>query len=99
MVLSLNKMRISLEMQQYFHHCIDAGDEIYLFGSRVDDNKRGGDIDIFILSQTKYSSEKINHIKMVFMKKFGQQKLDLVNWTHKEECTFKDLVKDGAIKL
>jgi predicted nucleotidyltransferase len=26
---------------------------IYLFGSRVDDDKRGGDIDLYIISKTK----------------------------------------------
>ena len=93
-------MRISPEMRQYFKNaCQNAEDKVFLFGSRVDDTKRGGDIDVFILSNEHYDSDVIRSIKTKFMQQFGWQKLDLINWTFDEENTFKDLVMDGAIEL
>ena len=99
--MEINKlMRINLAMQQYLKQsCQNDGDKVFLFGSRVDDNKRGGDIDIFILSDKKYTLQVLNKIKTGFMQRFGWQKLDLVNWTFKEKNTFKDLVADEAIEL
>lgn len=45
-------MRISQAMRDYFKNaCQDAGDKAFLFGSRVDNCKQGGDVDIIILSK------------------------------------------------
>jgi predicted nucleotidyltransferase len=93
-------MRITTEMQQYFKSaCQNSEDKIFLFGSRTDDNKRGGDIDVFILSNQHYDSGIIRSIKIKFMEQFGWQKLDLINWTFDEQNTFKDLVMDEAVEL
>lgn len=51
--------------------------EIYLFGSRTDINKRGGDIDILILSQILTSSDKIPILSRIF-EKIEEQKIDIV---------------------
>ena len=50
---------------------------MYLFGSRVDDSKKGGDIDILILSD-KLTKRDLRKIRINFFKKFGEQKLDII---------------------
>ncbi len=53
--------------------------EIYLFGSRVDDSKKGGDIDLYISTQTK---ENLVYKKIQFLshlkRDIGEQKIDVV---------------------
>ena len=56
--------------------------DVYLFGSRVDDNKKGGDIDLYIkLSsplQIKEMMAKKNKFRLRLEDKIGQQKIDIV---------------------
>ena len=75
---------------------IDDEVEIYLFGSRVRDNQRGGDIDILILSNERLSRRILREVKINFYERFGCQKIDLVNFTFEEEDSFKELaLMDG----
>ncbi len=55
----------------------DKNSQIYLFGSRVDDSKKGGDIDILIVSD-KITRANKREIKLDFYEKFGEQKLDIL---------------------
>ena len=54
--MRLSKEEVSIikdVINQYF-----IKPKIYLFGSRIDDTKKGGDIDLFIISkETKYESK------------------------------------------
>ena len=50
---------------------------IYLFGSRVDDNKRGGDIDLLIISKS-LTKRDLRRLRVEFFKRFGEQKMDIV---------------------
>lgn len=54
-------MRLSLKEQYHItetiHH-FDPKAAIYLFGSRVDNSKNGGDIDLLVLSKNLGLSEK-----------------------------------------
>jgi uncharacterized protein len=55
---------------------------IYLFGSRVDDSKKGGDIDLFIQTYKETSPRKIMFQKAEFLAKLeillGEQKIDVL---------------------
>jgi len=55
----------------------DKNANIYLFGSRVDDNKKGGDIDLLILSPLLTFQHQID-IKVKLHDLLGEQKIDLV---------------------
>lgn len=53
--------------------------KIYLFGSRVDDSKKGGDIDLYIQIENKNNilEKKLNFL-VNLKRKIGEQKIDLV---------------------
>jgi len=55
----------------------DPSAKIYLFGSRVDDMKRGGDIDLLIFSQTLTKIDGLA-IRRRICDAIGEQKIDLV---------------------
>ena len=78
---------------------IEPHSEVYLFGSRADDNTKGGDIDILWLTDRKIPNYKIRKFKISFYKKFGWQKLDIVNFTFQEDDIFKKVAMQNAIEL
>jgi len=51
--------------------------KLYLFGSRVDDNARGGDIDLLVVSD-ELTKKDLRILRVDFFKHFGEQKLDIV---------------------
>ena len=71
----------------------------YLFGSRVDDSKKGGDIDILILGNRILNFIEKGKIETNFFKEFGEQKLDLVSLENDTKDPFKDIAMMEAIEL
>lgn len=73
-------MRLSKDQIENLKNSINQFDpdaEVLLFGSRVNDELKGGDIDILILSKI-ISRKDIWKIKDNFFEKFGEQKLDII---------------------
>lgn len=54
----------------------DAQARIFLYGSRINDNLKGGDIDIFIVSEIMNFSDKID-ILIELEEKLGERRIDL----------------------
>jgi len=72
---------------------------VYLFGSRADDNKRGGDIDILVLSDKKMTLTQIAAVITGYFKKFGERKLDIVSFTNDDQHPFKKLALLKSVAL
>jgi len=75
-------MRLTPQQRQYiidtFLEVFEKG-EIRLFGSRVDDKKKGGDIDLYVqpLSLKNIADKRITFL-VKLKRKIGEQKIDLV---------------------
>ncbi len=74
--------------------------DVYLFGSRLDDAKKGGDIDIAV--DTNLSGEEFRRRKAQFMAQLirgnFELKVDLVNYNSKDELLSRQL-KEHALLL
>lgn len=78
-------MRLSPEQVQAIRHAATAsfGDDtaVWLFGSRVDDSKRGGDIDLLVRPAPAAADQPIaRKIRMLTLleRLLGERKIDLV---------------------
>ena len=72
---------------------------IYLFGSRVDDNKKGGDVDVMVLADRELGWKEKSLIKYEYFEKFGEQKIDIVSFLFNEIDPFKQITMEEGIKL
>jgi predicted nucleotidyltransferase len=74
----------------------DPNAYVYLFGSRVDDTKKGGDIDLLILSNKIVFSDKID-IKAAIFEKLEEQKIDIVIAKDKKKPFVRLALKQGVL--
>lgn len=77
--MRLNQQQIHT-IRQYAKECFGNASEVYLFGSRVHDNMKGGDIDLLI--KTNLPNKEHLDRKMDFLTKLnitlGLQKIDVI---------------------
>ncbi len=95
-------MRLSPDISEFLKCQIKAvlpEAKIFLYGSRIDDNAKGGDIDVLILSSRELTYNEKFKIKTAFIKKYGEQKIDLTNFLFDEKDMFKELILVNAIEL
>ena len=72
--------------------------QIYLYGSRVDDQLRGGDIDLLVISAVIGLAQKIDIL--VSMKlRMGDQRIDLLIENPGHATPFSESVKKMALRL
>lgn len=87
-------MRLTEEEAKYiceiFKKHFGKNDHLWLFGSRADDTKKGGDIDLYVETEEKNSKVALE-MKLSFLSDLwsllGEQKIDVVlNLTYDKFC-------------
>ena len=70
--------------------------KVYLFGSRVDDSKKGGDIDLYVISENQDNlyEKKIKFLSALDMT-LGEQKIDVVIAKDKNRPIEKEAIAKG----
>jgi len=73
-------MRLNARQRQAIRECVtdcDPSAKALLFGSRVHDDRRGGDIDLLVQSR-KMDFRKRMRLKLALLDALGAQKIDIV---------------------
>lgn len=95
-------MRLDLSQREFIKSAILAclpDADVYLFGSRVCDQKKGGDIDILVIGGRALSDQEKREMKIAFYKVFGEQKIDIVSFQKNDPVPFKQLALMEAQRL
>ena len=94
--MRLSKFEIKM-IQKAFKETFEDG-KIYLFGSRVDDSKRGGDIDLYVVPNGELCD--LYDIKMRFLamlqENIGEQKIDVIIAKDANRPIEKEALKQGV---
>ena len=72
--------------------------KVFLFGSRVNDNLRGGDIDLYIIPapETEYEDKEALFLIRLY-EKIGEQKIDLVFQRDKNRLIEQEAIQHGVL--
>jgi len=83
-------------IKKAFLETFEDGD-IFLFGSRVDVTQRGGDIDLYLVPNTKFENERERKIKFLIKldEYLGEQKIDVVLAKDKNRLIEQEALKYG----
>ncbi len=97
-------MRLSDFEREAIKECIKRyfgkKSEVFLFGSRVDDTKKGGDIDIYVITEYKNINDIIVKIKAkrCIKNQIGEQKIDIVISKNKNSPIEK-IARESGVRL
>ncbi len=97
-------MRLSQKECQSIKHSVyeifGEGTKILLFGSRVDDTKRGGDIDLYIKPLKPESAAELLRKKLDLLylleERIGEQQIDIIVAKDDGRAIEKEALKKGA---
>jgi predicted nucleotidyltransferase len=96
-------MRLNKEYKKAIKEAVQSrfsDAKIYLFGSRVDDAKKGGDIDLYVEVDKKPHFLDKPQILAEIKKKIKEQKIDLVfNYPNKKEELIDKKAKQNGVLL
>jgi len=90
-------------IKQEAEHYFGALAEVWLFGSRVDDRQRGGDVDLYVRATTN-DADQLAAARFAFLarlkRRIGDRKIDLVlQRSGGEDLPVHELARQRGVKL
>lgn len=76
----------------------DPEAKIYIFGSRADLTKKGGDIDILVIS-SKIDSQARRKIKVELFLKLGDRKIDIIVTDNPQKTEFTKIAYSQGVEI
>ncbi len=95
-------MRLTSFQQHSIRESVERflpGAKVLLYGSRVDDTKRGGDIDLLVLTNNPFEQSVKYKILASLYRQIGERKIDLSIENPDRQSDFAQLVIGDAIIL
>ncbi|WP_457564232.1 nucleotidyltransferase domain-containing protein [Caminibacter sp.] len=89
MRLNANDLRKIKEIKKFFDG------EIYIFGSRVNDKKRGGDVDLYLIPKNNISSKEKVLLKMKIREFLEEELLIPVDVVFDNDTLRDEVLKNG----
>ncbi|MCK5522883.1 MAG: nucleotidyltransferase domain-containing protein [Thiomargarita sp.] len=100
--MRLNQWEIQI-IKSTVREVVGENATVWLFGSRVDDNKRGGDIDLLIETNTPLIDNRWRiaaRIDLALQRTLGEQKIDIIIHTFEDKTLpIHRIAKQTGIKL
>ncbi len=99
--MRLSKHTITIIREAAKHH-FGLQAKVWLFGSRIDDNKRGGDIDLYIEIDTPITERVLKTCRMnaEIQSILGEQKIDiLVSDPSHQRLRIHEIAKETGVLL
>jgi len=84
------------EIKKSLYEVFGKNAKIYLFGSRIDNSKKGGDIDLYVVSNNiDYKKEK--EFWILLQERLGEQKIDIIYSQDDSRSIEKTAKKEGIL--
>lgn len=99
--MRLNPTQIAA-IRQSVVEAFGEGTEVWLFGSRTDDTKRGGDIDLLVVPRPLAAEERmLRKIRLLTQleRRLGERKVDVVVEKPGDERLIVRVAHDSGIRL
>jgi uncharacterized protein len=72
---------------------------VLLYGSRADDSKKGGDIDLLIYTSVEVDFTTKSRIYWEICERIGEQKIDMIFTKEDSNDSFVKLIKPTAVEI
>lgn len=97
--MRLKTYEVEAIKETYTH--IFADGLVYLFGSRVDDHKKGGDIDLYLVPDqpltVSEAYDKKSKFRLELKDKIGEQKIDIIIAKDHTRSIEKEALRTGIL--